>query len=95
MTTGSLPYIWDYDIDEQRFQEILEGRVAVGRLDQRWAAVRLLDYAPYSEIVRRLGFKRLVEGWPRWRGYVRSRSRIRGIDFLVDWLPKNRPDLLR
>jgi hypothetical protein len=95
VTTGSLHYVWDYDISEDEFQQILEGRLAVGRLDQRWAAIRLLDYAPYSEIVRRLGFKRLVEGWPRWREHVRSRSRTRGLDFLVAWLPKNRPDLLR
>jgi hypothetical protein len=59
VTTGS---VWDYDLSEDAFQQILEGRLTVGRLDQRWAAVRLLDYAPYAEIVRRLGFKRLVEG---------------------------------
>lgn len=95
MSTDSLPYVWDYEITEDDFQQILEGRLTVGRLDQGWAAVRLLDYAPYAEIVRRLGFKRLVEGWPRWRDRVRSKSRTRGLDFLVDWLPRNRPDLLQ
>lgn len=91
---GTLRYVWDYDIGDDEFQQILEGRLAVGRLDQDWAAVRLLDYAPYSEIVRRMGFRRLVHGWPRWRGRVRSQSRKRGLDFLVAWLPKSRADLL-
>ena len=91
---GALPYVWDYDIGDEDFQGILEGRHTVGPLDQDWAAVRLLDYAPYSEIVRRLGFRRLVDGWPRWRPRVRSESRKRGLDFLVSWLPTHRADLL-
>ena len=38
-----LPYIWDYDIDEAQFIEILQGRRVFGRLDQDWAAHRLLE----------------------------------------------------
>jgi hypothetical protein len=33
-----LPYVWDYDLDENQFQEILAGRRVFGRLDQDWAA---------------------------------------------------------
>jgi len=29
-----LPYVWDYDLDEAQFLDILEGRRAFGRLDQ-------------------------------------------------------------
>jgi hypothetical protein len=32
-----LPYVWDYDIDEATFGEILAGRTQLGRLDQDWA----------------------------------------------------------
>lgn len=100
MTSGSdttprrLPWVWDYDIDEATFRALLNGERTLGRLDQRWAAVRLIEYAPYPEIVRWLGFSRLVEGWPRWRAHVRSVSRRRGLDFLVDWLPRHHPELL-
>ena len=94
MTSRSLPYIWDYDISEEQFQQLLAGSSTIGRLDQRWAAVRLLEHAPYAEIVRLLGFRHLVEGWPKWRKYIRSRSRRRGFDFLVEWLPKHHPELL-
>ena len=89
-----LPYVWDYDIDEVQFRALLDGSLTLGRLDRRWAALRLLEYAPYGEIVRVLGFRALVEGWPSWRGSIRSTSRRRGFDFLVEWLPQHRPDLL-
>jgi hypothetical protein len=89
-----LPYVWDYDIDSSQFLDILEGRRTVGRLDQDWAARRLLEYAPYEEIIRLLGFRKLVENWPRWRGRIRSKSRVRGFDFLVKWLPEKHPELL-
>jgi len=89
-----LPYVWDYDIDERRFRQLLSGELCIGRLDRRWAAVRLIEYAPYAEIVRVLGFRGLVRGWPEWRGFVRSKSRRRGLDFLIEWLPKTHPELL-
>jgi hypothetical protein len=66
----------------------------LGRLDRDWAAVRLIEYAPYADIVRLLGFGSLVRDWPRWRDRVRSQSRKRGLDFLVEWLPQHHPELL-
>ena len=93
--TNRLPYVWDYEIDQTQFQEILAGHRAIGRLDQDWAVRRLLEYASYEEIVRLIGFKQLVENWPRWRGRIRSKSRVRGFDFLVKWLPEKHPELLR
>lgn len=93
--TQRLPYLWDYNLDQRQFQEILNGRLTKGRLNQDWATRRLLEYAPYDEIIRLLGYKRLVENWSRWRGRIRSKSRVRGFDFLVQWLPEKHPELLR
>jgi hypothetical protein len=89
-----LSYVWDYDIDEAQFQALLDGEITIGRLDANWAAIRLIEYAPYPEIVRRLGFRRLLKGWPEWRGRIRSKSRQRGLDFLAAWLPANHSELL-
>lgn len=88
-----LPYVWDYDLDETRFRAILAGREAVGSLDRDWAAVRLLEHAPYAEIRRLLSFSDLIAGWPAWRSRIRSETRRRGFDFLVEWLPEQHPEL--
>ncbi len=88
------PYVWDYAIDAATFRDILEGRRVIGRLNRDWAARRLIEYASYEEIVRLIGFKQLVENWPRWRTKIRSQSRVRGFDFLVQWLPEKHPELL-
>lgn len=87
-------YVWHYDVDEATFSAILSGESSVGRLDRDWAAVRLLEYAPYGEIVRRLGYASLLRNWPRWRQRVRAPSRRRGLDFASQWLSENRPDLV-
>ena len=91
----ALPHIWDYEISEDDFIEILEGRKTLGRLDRDWAAVRLIEYAPYGEIIRFIGYPALVAEWSRWRERVRSRTRKRGLDWLVEWLPRARPELLQ
>jgi hypothetical protein len=93
--TQRLPYLWDYDLDINQFQAILHGHTTKGRLNQDWATRRLLEYATYDEIIRLIGYKVLVENWSRWRGRIRSKSRVRGFDFLVKWLPEKHPELLR
>ena len=79
---------------EEDFDDLLAGRAVVGRLDRTWAAARLIDSAPYEEIVRRIGFTELVRHWTEWRPRVRSASARRGLDFLVEWLPRRHPELL-
>lgn len=89
-----LPFVWDYDLDEDQFRRLLAGTLTVGPLDRDWAAIRLLEYASYRDIVRLMGFHDLVTGWPRWRAHIRSESRKRGFDFLVAWLPQHHPELV-
>jgi hypothetical protein len=88
-----LPYVWDYDLDEARFRALLRGE-RIGSLDRDWAAVRLLEHAPWPEIRRLMSFGDLIRGWPGWRTRIRSTSRRRGFDFLADWLPRHHPELV-
>ncbi|HRJ41421.1 MAG: hypothetical protein KJZ86_21580 [Caldilineaceae bacterium] len=88
-------YVWDYDIDEETFQAMLDGKVTRGRLGRDWAAIRLLNYASYPEIVRRIGLPVLVQDWSRWRNKLRMVERRRGIDFVVEWLPHHHPEVFQ
>lgn len=88
------PFVWEFDLDESQFDAILDGKLEYPGIDKDWAIVRLLDYGSYSEIVSRLGFKQLLEGWPRWRPGIKNQNRIRGLDFLAEWLPKHFPDVI-
>lgn len=82
-------WLWDCDFDEKEFEAILSGQAQKGRFNQAWAAARLLDYAPYPDILRLLGPKAIKEKWPIWRGRVRSASRRRGLDFLASYLAQH------
>lgn len=86
--------VWDYNLSQEEFDEILAGRVSRGHLNRDWAAVRIIEWTPYEEMVRLIGFKQLVKEWPRWRSRVRSQQQRRAIDFLVEWLPEHHPELL-
>ena len=94
MSDRRLPFVWDYDIDEDQFRALLEGRETMGRLDRDWAATRLLEHASWKEIRRLMSLGDLVRGWSGWRERIRSSSRRRGFDFLVEWLPRHHPELL-
>jgi len=95
MTTETRsPFVWDYNISESEFRAMLDGKLTRGRLGQDWAAIRLLEYGQYPEIIRLLGYRRLLAGWPSWRSHIRSESRRRGFDFLAAWLPQHHPELL-
>ena len=87
-------FLWDYKLSNNEFLDILDGRLERGRLDQDWAMIRLLEHGKYDDIVRLMGYKKIISHWPRLRERVRSQERKRGFDFLVEWLPANHPELL-
>jgi len=88
------PWVWDYNISWEEFYALLDGSLTLGRLDRDWAAVRLIEYASYEEMIRIIGYKGLVEGWPQWRSRIRAHDQKRALDFLVDWVVTYHPDLL-
>jgi len=88
------PWVWDYNISWEEFLALLDGSLTLGRLDRDWAAVRLIEYAPYEEMIRLIGYQGLVEGWPRWRARVRAQEEQHGLDFVVNWLHHYHPELL-
>lgn len=92
--TKRAKYVWDYELSQEEFDALLAGRLRRGTLDRDWAAVRLIEWASYDEMIQRIGFGALVREWPRWRARVRSEAQRRGLDFVVEWIPKRHPELL-
>ena len=90
----SIYWIWDYDIDERTFIDILNHKRNIGNLDYLWATQRLLEYAHYQDIIKLLGFSEFVKRWPQVRNRIRSNSRRRGYDFLLKWLTELHPEKL-
>ena len=84
--TSDFTYVWDYAMDQDTFLDILNGHKTFGKLDEQWATRRLLEYAPYSEVLRHLSFADFARKWPGIRHRIRSESRRRGYDFLLKWL---------
>ncbi len=79
-------WLWDSVIDNQTFEAVLRGEKSIPPHDERWAMLRLIEYAPFSEIKRLLPVQRFLELWPEIGPHVRSRTRREGMDFYCHWL---------
>lgn len=80
------PWLWDVQMTNEVFDAILRGGVTAGQYDREWAALRLIEYAPYRDIRRLLADQAVLDLWPSLAGKIRSRSRREGMEFLVQWL---------
>lgn len=94
MSHNRARYVWDHNITQEQFDAMLAGRFVDGPLDRDWAAIRVIEWAKYEDMIRILGYPALVNNWSRWRTRIRSEEQRRSLDFLVDWLPKHHPELL-
>jgi hypothetical protein len=77
-------WLWDVDLDDAEFDAVLSGSGEVPLEQRRWAVLRLIEYAPYSEIRRLLPRDFFIEQWPALAPRVRSRTRREGMAFLHD-----------
>lgn len=88
-------WVWDYSLTRAEFDEILAGQlVAWGKLDRDWAAVRLIEYTGYREMISRIGYGDFAHNWPRWRSRVRSERFRETLDFLAEWIQRRHPELI-
>ncbi len=82
-------WLWDTDMENSVFEEILDGRDAQPPRDFRWALLRLIEYAPYRDIRRLLPRARFLDEWPELAPHIRSRTRREGMDFLHQWFTEH------
>ena len=83
---GHYPWLWDMDMDNGTFEDILRGRKEEPPYDFQWALLRLVEYAPYEDIKRLLPRDRFLTEWSGLAPRVRSQTRRRGMQFWYEWL---------
>ena len=76
------PWLWDVEMDSETFRRILAGQAEHKGRDWRWAMVRLIEYAPYSDIKRLLPRRWFLAHWPEVASRVRSETRRKGMDYV-------------
>lgn len=73
-------------MDNATFESILRNQGAPSGRDRGWAIVRLIEYAPYTEIQRLLPREVFLREWPALARRIRSRTRREGMEFFYQWL---------
>jgi hypothetical protein len=87
------PWLWDTELGNEDFEVLLRGEGVSAGHDVRWALLRLIEYAPYSDLRRHLPRERFLREWPALSPRVRSRTRREGMEFLYHWFQEHRrPD---
>ena len=82
------PWLWDTDMGNDRFDEYLT-RADVSSDEAQWAMIRLIEYAPYCVLRRKLPKRRFIEMWPRISRKVRAESERDAMEFYRQWLTRN------
>ena len=78
-------WLWDVDLDNAGFLAILRGAAVLPGMDQDWAMLRLIEYAPCREIRRLLPADAFLTRWPALRNRIRSNSRREGMEYFTQW----------
>jgi len=73
-------------MDAACFQRMLAGQEQGPFFDQQWALIRLIDYAPYADILRLLPRQAFLKLWPQIEGRIRSAMRREGMAFVRERL---------
>ena len=79
------PWLWDVPFGNERFDAALNGHGA-WPYDERWAMIRLIEYAPYRDLKRMLPKQRFVEMWPDISKNIRAREEREGMEFCYQQL---------
>ena len=86
MSAEKYSWLWDVDMDATGFQRTLAGKEQRSFFDQQWALIRLIDYAPYADILRLLPQSAFLKLWPQIEGRIRSATRREGMGFVRERL---------
>lgn len=75
--------VWDYNLGQSEFEEILEGKKVNGAFDQVWAIKRVLENLNFYEAKSIVTKKMFIDNWNEVKPKMFNRSIIKGYDFLL------------
>lgn len=67
--------VWDYNMSQSQFEDILQGKNTMGSLDQSWAIARVLENLHYYDALSLVPFASLTKNWDN----VKSKIFVKGI----------------
>ncbi len=87
---SAYPWLWDVEMDGADYDRLLAGDRGnmSPSFSPDWALLRLIEYAPYRELMRRLPRERFMAQWPGLAAKVRSSDRREGMNYVFDWLQR-------
>jgi len=89
----NLGFIQEYNLTEAQVKSLLRGEITIGCLSQEWIVRRLVEDAPFDDLVTLVGLDVLVSSWPRWRTWIHRVNRRKGLDFLTAYLRETQPEI--
>lgn len=75
--------VWDYNLDQKDFEEILIGRKTNGSFDYLWAVKRVLENLNYYEAMSIIPKKTFIKNWDIIKPKMFNKSIVKGYDFLL------------
>jgi len=67
--------VWDYNLTQAQFEDILLGKNQLGQLDQSWAIARILENLHYYDALSLVPFATLSKNWDN----VKRKLFVKGI----------------
>ena len=75
--------IWDYDIDENTFWDVLHGKKEYGWLTQEWALIRVIERLQYYDLLEVITLETIVKKWPAIKNEIRFSHIKKGMDYVI------------
>lgn len=75
--------VWDYNLDQNDFEKILDGKLKKGSFDQVWAIKRVLENLNFYDAMKIVPKQLFVKNWKLIRSKIFNKSIIKGYDYLL------------
>ena len=79
--------VWDYNLTQDEFELILNGKKVLGNMDQNWAIVRVLENLNYYDAMNLVSLSTLRNNWKEVQPKLFNSSIKNGYEFLLQRYP--------